>query len=339
MFTAHNVVLYCTYSTTPLYYYTGVVLYCTHYSLLLLKACLHYCTWCGLSPPSRESLTSMFSPGFVSMVWPALLLLLQSLVYVHCQTAPYITFMGKTLADHDYVDISQVGNMMNGSDSVQCRTDLSTCCSDDQGSHRGDWYFPNGTRLPIPGGRPPIVEFRQAQRVDLRHNSGTEPTGIYRCDIATDAVHDNGMRETIYVGLYTSTGGITILSWKDKVFLYPFIAGDISIPDDVQLTMTPDLRQFTLTCISTGGPATTVTWTRDSTNVTGGTKTVLGDPVTSQYTHTLTVTGRTLGIYTCTVSNNKPSSKSKNLRVEGKNKILILHIPILFLQRLHVPQT
>ena len=44
-----------------------------------------------------------------------------------------------------------------------------------------------------------------------------------------------------------------------------------------------------LTCISTGGPATTVTWTRHSVNITEGTKTVLDDRVTAQYTHTLTV--------------------------------------------------
>ena len=46
------------------------------------------------------------------------------------------------------------------------------------------------------------------------------------------------------------------------------------------------IPQFTLTCICTGGPATTVTWTRDSTTVTEGTETVLNDPVTAQYTHT-----------------------------------------------------
>ncbi|CAI8029811.1 hypothetical protein GBAR_LOCUS16917, partial [Geodia barretti] len=45
-------------------------------------------------------------------------------------------------------------------------------------------------------------------------------------------------------------------------------------------------NSFTLTCISTGGPATTVTWTRDSTTVTQGTQTVLNDGVTAQYTHT-----------------------------------------------------
>ena len=43
--------------------------------------------------------------------------------------------------------------------------------------------------------------------------------------------------------------------------------------------------QFTLTCITTGGPATTVTWTRDSTTVTEGNETVLNDPVTAQYMH------------------------------------------------------
>ena len=66
--------------------------------------------------------------------------------------------------------------------------------------------------------------------------------------------------------------------------------------------VTFDSDQGTLTCISTGGPATTVTWTRNSTTVTQGTQTVLNDPVTAQYTHTLTVT--TEGLYTCTVANN-----------------------------------
>ncbi|CAI8053562.1 Receptor-type tyrosine-protein phosphatase delta, partial [Geodia barretti] len=45
-------------------------------------------------------------------------------------------------------------------------------------------------------------------------------------------------------------------------------------------------------------------------------ETVLNDPVTAQYTHTLTVTGTLVGgNYTCTVSNNKPSSKSSSIIV------------------------
>ena len=130
-------------------------------------------------------------------------------VKVHSQQVfPYVSFMGETLADHSYVNISEVGNdAINGSDIVQCHTDLSTCCSGAQGSHRGDWYFPNGNRLPFPGSGN-IFESRQAQRVELRRiNNDNGPTGIYHCDVETDAVHDNGMRETVYVGLYTSNEG------------------------------------------------------------------------------------------------------------------------------------
>ena len=85
--------------------------------------------------------------------------------------------------------------------------------------------------------------------------------------------------------------------------------------------MNPDLNeaspQFTLTCVSTGGPATTVTWTRDSDTVSEGTETVLDDPKTAQYTHTLTVTGRLGGLYTCTVANDKPSQDSAEFSVQG----------------------
>ena len=87
------------------------------------------------------------------------------------------------------------------------------------------------------------------------------------------------------------------------------------------LTVDSDLNgdspQFTITCTSTGGPATTVTWTRDSETVSGG-MTVLDDPVTAQYTHTLTVTGRLRGLYQCTVANNKPSTTTAQLTVKGE---------------------
>ena len=77
------------------------------------------------------------------------------------------------------------------------------------------------------------------------------------------------------------------------------------------LTVNSDLDgpspQFTLTCISTGGCATTVTWTRDSVTITEGAKSVLDDPVTARYIHTLTVNGRPEGLYICTVANNKSS--------------------------------
>jgi len=98
------------------------------------------------------------------------------------------------------------------------------------------------------------------------------------------------------------------------------IIGDVSIPGSMQLRVDSDLHgnspQFTLTCISTGGPATTVTWTRDSEEITGGI-TVLDDTESAQYTHTLTVTGRLPGQYQCSVSNSKPSTANRNFTIEG----------------------
>ena len=139
-----------------------------------------------------------------------LLLFLLSLVEVHCQqTFPYISFMGQSLADHSYVNLSTVGSADDNSDSVVCHTDLSTCCSAGQGVHRGGWYFPNGTVLPFIGSSVPIGDGHAAQIAVIRRTTATGPTGIYRCDIPTNAVHDDtdiSVRETVYVGLYPADG-------------------------------------------------------------------------------------------------------------------------------------
>ena len=132
-----------------------------------------------------------------------LLCLLSSLVEVHSQTVPYVSFMGTNLPNHSYVDLTLVGRPEDGGDSVQCHTDRDTCCSSAQGDDRGDWYFPNGNRLPFNGD---IYEHRDAQRVDLRRRNNGDTSGIYRCDIETNAVNDDDGRETVYVGLYASGG-------------------------------------------------------------------------------------------------------------------------------------
>ena len=114
-----------------------------------------------------------------------------------------------------------------------------------------------------------------------------------------------------YIYIYTFSYVIHMLS----------LLGDVTIPSDMILIEDSDLNgaspQFSLTCISTGGPATTVTWTRDSATAMGDEMTVLDNATTAQYTHTLTVTGRLGGLYQCTVSNAKPSSDSASLTVQG----------------------
>ena len=141
---------------------------------------------------------------------------------VHSQTEfPYVSFRGETLPNHGYVDLSLVGtNIGDPGNSVRCHTDLQVCCSPGQGGDRhGDWRFPNGDRLQFSGDPGDIYEVRGAQRVDLlRRNNADSPSGIYRCEIATNAVNDDNdrsVRERIYVGIYGS-GGMLVFHLYNK---------------------------------------------------------------------------------------------------------------------------
>ena len=91
----------------------------------------------------------------------------------------------------------------------------------------------------------------------------------------------------------------------------------------LQFQLTSELNAttptFTLTCTSTGGPATTVTWTVNNCTVTEDenhhqdsahniTSQILTDPEEATYNHTLAVTGRLEGQYECNVSNRESSA-------------------------------
>ena len=124
-----------------------------------------------------------------------------------CQTFPYVSLSGAGLPNHSYVDLGTVGTGF--STSVWCNTDLGTCCRHEDGSHRGQWFSPNGVVLETYEN---IYVVEEQQRVELRRaNRTTSPTGIYRCEIPTNAVNDAtdiSVRAKVYVGLYTSAGKI-----------------------------------------------------------------------------------------------------------------------------------
>ena len=148
-----------------------------------------------------------------------LLFLIWSLVEVHSQTAPYLTFMGETLLNHSYVNLSALGELDNVDDHVVCHTDLTSCCGGPGFNDRGFWYSPAGTELPGAAGGSgaatnPIVLMRDILLVRLIRGTGPGdvPSGLYRCIIETNTVNgpDNSpvniTGETLYLGVY-STGG------------------------------------------------------------------------------------------------------------------------------------
>lgn len=135
-------------------------------------------------------------------------LLCSIVVVANTQTIPYLSFLGNNLSNHSYVDFSTVGDENN---SIQCHTDLVTCCNSDQGTDRGDWFYPSGERVSINNSdSEPFYQHWASQSVDLRYRGDPAvPSimGIYQCTIETSAVENNTARQILYVGLYNSTGG------------------------------------------------------------------------------------------------------------------------------------
>ena len=149
-----------------------------------------------------------------------LLCLVWSLVEVQSQTEyPYISLRGTPLSNHSYVNFSRVGEDVT-SNTLQCHTDLSGCCRRQTNGTgipgRGDWFPPGSdTRLPYGSEERPhyIYEDRQTRVVHLRRTyykiiNEILLSGIYRCVIPTNAVHDASVLRSVYVGLYTGEGGM-----------------------------------------------------------------------------------------------------------------------------------
>lgn len=62
---------------------------------------------------------------------------------------------------------------------------------------------------------------------------------------------------------------------------------------------------YTLTYLTTNGPAQSVTWTRDGAAAVGEFSQRVTDQSTSTYSSVLRVTGRTTGNFTCSVTNDR----------------------------------
>ena len=92
-----------------------------------------------------------------------------------------------------------------GDDALLCRTNLTACCRppySGAGSATGNWFFPNGSRVPSSGNQWDFHRTREKMVVALQRSRGGEE-GIYRCEIP-DAMNIN---QTIYIGVYTAGTG------------------------------------------------------------------------------------------------------------------------------------
>ena len=88
-------------------------------------------------------------------------------------------------------------------DALLCITKFTACCipsyTSENGTALGNWFFPNGTRVPSKGD---IYRNRGQMVVRLNRIRGGEE-GIYHCEIP-DAMN---VIQTIYIGVYTASTG------------------------------------------------------------------------------------------------------------------------------------
>ena len=97
------------------------------------------------------------------------------------------------------------------------------------------------------------------------------------------------------------------------------VAINDSLQFSLQTTPTTNPLVFTLTCISTGGPASTISWTQNGVAIIGVTSQIVVDLDPIIYNNTLTVTGRWPGNYTCSVANARTSPPATaSLTVAGE---------------------
>ena len=94
-----------------------------------------------------------------------------------------------------------------GDDALLCVTDQTACCrppyTDPLGSGAiGNWYFPNGTRLPSSGAQWDFHRTRGHMVLPLHRRRGGE-SGIYHC-VVPDAWNNI---QTIYIGVYSAGAG------------------------------------------------------------------------------------------------------------------------------------
>ena len=101
-----------------------------------------------------------------------------------------------------------------GDATLLCITTKTACCRPPytgvNGSAIGNWFFPNGTRVPSSSSNWDFHRNR-GQMVVLLHRKRGGVEGIYHCEIP-DAVN---VTQSLYIGVYSaSTGKWSVLFWS-----------------------------------------------------------------------------------------------------------------------------
>ena len=123
-------------------------------------------------------------------------------------------------ANNSVININLVGEGYEGAQitdggALECHTDDTTCCRgihNPDGTGRGEWYYPDGTVVPPPGGDTGFYRTRDHMVIRLNrigYPGSASLTGVYRCKIP-DVEGGNIIRHIVLRG----EGGDIITTYK-----------------------------------------------------------------------------------------------------------------------------
>ena len=118
---------------------------------------------------------------------------------------PHYSFPAAVLRGTPYKNNSIVilENTGEGDEALLCITNITACCRPPySGGAIGNWFFPNGTRVPSPGSNWDFHRTRGQMVVGMHRRRGGAQ-GIYRCEIPDTF----GFTQTIYIGVYSASTG------------------------------------------------------------------------------------------------------------------------------------
>ena len=188
-----------------------------------------------------------------------------------------------------------------GSAALFCLTNKTDCCRKSDTPQGvggiGEWVFPDGSSVNNDASGDAIYRGRGPSTVFLQRRNNAQTTGVFRCEIP-DA---SGANQTLYVGVYPVNSGSSYITG----LLY-------------------NQSTLTLTCNSTGGPATTVTWRKngavvevDGTTYHQSQRVVNTRIATYENTLSSSTVANLVGTFTCTVTNSRGSSSDRSVTLNG----------------------
>ena len=217
---------------------------------------------------------------------------------------PGFSLRGQSYPNHGLVLIDDIGETdmtdLDPNNGLNCVSDLTNCCSS---GDRGEFDFPDGSVVPrLDGIRNGYYRTRAADRNILNRQDGTVE-GLFQCRIRTQA--SPSLLQEFYIGVYDENSG-TYNMFRKVLIMYNHVFSYLGVPRVTDMTT----NGLNLTCTSTGGPATRVTWRRNcvvlSNNAMFQQSQLVTQTQTATYQNILVIDSAVTerdGVYTCSVTN------------------------------------